>query len=150
MDVRPVVIIGAGPAGLSVAAALTSRGIIAAVLDRSEAVASSWRHRPERLRLNSGRRMSQFPGTTFPRHARLFPTRHVVAATGLYGSPLLPQWPGLELVADRLIHSYDYIGPEPFNGEHVLVIGSGTSGFEISGELGTAHVLALPRGARYR
>ncbi|MHA7279382.1 flavin-containing monooxygenase [Arthrobacter sp. MDT2-2] len=194
MDVYPAIIIGAGPAGLSVAAALKNRGITAVVVDKSDAVASSWRHRPEGLRLNSGRRMSRFPGTAYPRHTPVFPTRdqeiayletyaaehvddlrtgvevhridrasdgwildstagrlrarHVIVATGLYSSPRTPRWPGLELVADRLIHAYDYIRPEPFIGQAVLVIGSGTSGFEIAGELESAGAASVSLSVR--
>ena len=53
-----VVIVGAGPAGLSTAAALTRRGVDALVLDRSDRVGGSWASRYERLHLHTIRRFS--------------------------------------------------------------------------------------------
>jgi putative flavoprotein involved in K+ transport len=46
------VVIGAGPAGLAAAAELRRRGVPAVVLDRADAIGSSWRGRYDRLRLN--------------------------------------------------------------------------------------------------
>jgi len=56
--VERVVIVGAGAAGLSTAAALTRRGVDALVLDRSDRVGGSWASRYERLHLHTIRRFS--------------------------------------------------------------------------------------------
>ena len=56
------VVVGAGPAGLAVAAELGCRGLSAVVLERSNGVGASWRGRYDRLRLNTSRRMSGLPG----------------------------------------------------------------------------------------
>ena len=75
MTQRPVVVIGAGPAGLASAAELRRRGVPVIVLERAEAVAASWRGRYDRLRLNSSRWLSQLPGMRWPRGTGVFPGR---------------------------------------------------------------------------
>jgi cation diffusion facilitator CzcD-associated flavoprotein CzcO len=72
---QPVIIVGAGPAGLAAAAELGRRRIPAAVLERGDAVGSSWYTRYDRLRLNSSRWFSQLPGARFARGVGAFPTR---------------------------------------------------------------------------
>ncbi len=67
--------IGAGPAGLGVAAELGRRGIAARVLERGDAVGASWRSRHRDLRLNTDRRISSLPGGRIPRRAGRWPTR---------------------------------------------------------------------------
>ncbi|GAA0303119.1 NAD(P)/FAD-dependent oxidoreductase [Streptomyces polychromogenes] len=64
---RPVYVIGAGPGGLAVAAALRARGVRAVVVERSDSVAASWRAHYERLRLHTTRRLSALPGLAIPR-----------------------------------------------------------------------------------
>jgi putative flavoprotein involved in K+ transport len=56
--VERVVIVGAGAAGLSTAAALTRRGVDALVLDRSDRIGGSWAARYERLHLHTILRFS--------------------------------------------------------------------------------------------
>jgi cation diffusion facilitator CzcD-associated flavoprotein CzcO len=74
-----VLIVGAGPAGLAAAAELGRRGISALVLERGESVATSWRRRYDRLRLNTSRWTSTLPRARYPKAAGLFPTSdHVV------------------------------------------------------------------------
>ncbi|MGO4748510.1 flavin-containing monooxygenase [Streptomyces sp. 2MCAF27] len=63
----PVYVIGAGPGGLATAAALRERGIRAVVLEKSEAVAASWRAHYDRLHLHTTRRLSALPGLAIPR-----------------------------------------------------------------------------------
>jgi cation diffusion facilitator CzcD-associated flavoprotein CzcO len=72
---REVVIIGAGPAGVSVALSLKDRGVRPVLVDRAHRVGASWRSRYERLRLNTGRPFSHLPGRPYPRGTPLFPTR---------------------------------------------------------------------------
>ncbi|MFC9386256.1 NAD(P)/FAD-dependent oxidoreductase [Streptomyces venezuelae] len=64
---HPVYVIGAGPGGLAVAAALRARGVRAVVLERSDAVGASWRAHYDRLRLHTTRRLSALPGLKMPR-----------------------------------------------------------------------------------
>src|SRR4051794_14381436 len=72
---RRVVVIGAGAAGLACAAELERKGIRAVVLERAEAIGSSWRGRYDRLRLNSSRWFSKLPDGPFPSGTGVFPSR---------------------------------------------------------------------------
>lgn len=70
MTVTPqqaTLVVGAGPGGLAAAAALTAKGVPVTVLERSEAVAASWRGHYDRLHLHTTRRMSALPGLAIPR-----------------------------------------------------------------------------------
>ncbi|MFD4869279.1 flavin-containing monooxygenase [Streptomyces sp. NPDC058412] len=64
---RPVYVIGAGPGGLAVAAALRARGVRAVVVEKSDAVGTSWRRHYDRLHLHTTRRLSALPGLPMPR-----------------------------------------------------------------------------------
>ncbi|MER5761478.1 NAD(P)/FAD-dependent oxidoreductase [Streptomyces sp. NPDC002082] len=64
---RPVYVIGAGPGGLAVAAALRGRGIRAVVVEKSDSVGTSWRRHYDRLHLHTTRRLSALPGLAMPR-----------------------------------------------------------------------------------
>ena len=64
-----VVVIGAGPGGLAVAAALKAHRINAVVVDRAPQVGSSWRGHYDRLHLHTPRRWSGLPGYPIPRSA---------------------------------------------------------------------------------
>ncbi|WP_250301245.1 NAD(P)/FAD-dependent oxidoreductase [Streptomyces sp. NBC_01387] len=66
-DARPVYVIGAGPGGLAVAAALRDQGVRAVVLEKSDAVGASWRRHYNRLHLHTTRRHSSLPGLRMPR-----------------------------------------------------------------------------------
>lgn len=66
-DRHPVVIIGAGPAGLATAAALRGDGVRSVVLERNDSVASSWRGHYDRLHLHTVRWLSSLPGMSIPR-----------------------------------------------------------------------------------
>jgi cation diffusion facilitator CzcD-associated flavoprotein CzcO len=80
MGERRVVVVGAGPAGLASAASLGRRGIRVTVLERANQVASSWRSRYDRLRLNSSRPFSKLPGERYVPGTPIFPSRDEVVA----------------------------------------------------------------------
>jgi putative flavoprotein involved in K+ transport len=68
----PVLVIGAGPAGLAAAAELRRLGVPAEIIERTDTIASSWRTRYDMLRLNTCRWNSVLrvgdrfePGTPF-------------------------------------------------------------------------------------
>src|SRR5262245_58171296 len=75
-----VVIVGAGSAGLAAATALRRRGIDAIVLERGPSVATSWRARHDRLRLNTVRQTSGLPGFRIPRGAGRWVARDAYVA----------------------------------------------------------------------
>jgi len=56
----------------------------------------------------------------------------VIVATGYNGAPFVPDWPGRDSFAGELIHSSQYVNPEPYRGRDVLVVGAGNSGAEIA------------------
>jgi putative flavoprotein involved in K+ transport len=62
-----VLVVGAGPAGLAVAACLRLRGVDALVVDRGGSAGESWRSRYERLHLHTPRVQSSLPGVRIPR-----------------------------------------------------------------------------------
>ena len=78
MSENQVVVVGAGPAGLSNALALKDARVQAVVVDQAEQVAASWRARYDRLRLNTCRPLSHLPGRRFPKGTPMFPTRDQV------------------------------------------------------------------------
>jgi cation diffusion facilitator CzcD-associated flavoprotein CzcO len=65
----PVVIVGAGSAGLAAAAALGKAGVESVILERGPSVGTSWRSRHAELRLNTIRWLSDLPGLRIPRSA---------------------------------------------------------------------------------
>lgn len=62
-------------------------------------------------------------------------SRVVVIATGHYNEPVLPNWPGAERFAGRVVHSSRYASGRDFAGQAVLVVGIGNSGAEIAADL---------------
>jgi putative flavoprotein involved in K+ transport len=62
-----VLVVGAGPGGLAVAAELGRRGVSTNVLDKADAVGSAWRAHYERLHLHTIRWNSHLPGLKIPR-----------------------------------------------------------------------------------
>ena len=62
-----VMVLGAGAAGLAVAAQLKARGVDSVVLERGAGVGASWRGRYDRLRLHTIRGLSGLPGFAIPR-----------------------------------------------------------------------------------
>lgn len=196
---RPVYVIGAGPGGLAVAAALRARGVRAVVVEKSHEVGASWRSHYDRLHLHTTRRLSALPGLAIPRrfgrwvsrdnvvrylekyaefhelelvtgvevtrieragdgagwtlHAsggRVLAAGAVVVATGFNHTPRLPQWPGQESYTGALAHAASYRDPAPYEGQDVLVVGTGNTGAEIAVDLaegGAARVRLAVRTA---
>lgn len=59
----------------------------------------------------------------------------VVSATGTWSHPYVPDIAGRALFKGRQIHSADYVGPEDYAGQTVLVVGGGNSGAQIMAEI---------------
>jgi hypothetical protein len=53
--------------------------------------------------------------------------RGLINATGTWTRPFWPAYPGRELFGGRQLHAADYRGAEEFRGQHVVVVGGGTS-----------------------
>jgi cation diffusion facilitator CzcD-associated flavoprotein CzcO len=80
MSQHDVAVIGAGPAGVSVALSLRDRGLRPLLIDRADHVGSSWRNRYDRLKLNTGRPFSHLPNRSYSKGTPMFPTRDDVVA----------------------------------------------------------------------
>ena len=80
MSEHDVAIVGAGPAGVSVALSLRDRGLEPLLIDRAENVGSAWRGRYDRLKLNTGRPLSHLPNRRYPKGTPMFPSRDEVVA----------------------------------------------------------------------
>ena len=62
---------------------------------------------------------------------------HVVVATGYEHTPVIPDWPGKAGFTGEIVHSAHYRNPTPYLGKRVLVVGGGSSGFEIVTDVAT-------------
>lgn len=51
----------------------------------------------------------------------------VVNATGTWGAPFIPWYPGLRSFAGKHVHTNDYVRAADFEGQNVVVVGGGTS-----------------------
>src|SRR4051812_35264208 len=72
---EPVLIVGAGPAGLATAAMLQRAGIASRILEAGPDVGHSWTRYYDRLHLHTGRRISGLPGYPLPRGYPVFVSR---------------------------------------------------------------------------
>ena len=79
MDQDPVVIIGAGQAGIATAVSLAELGVRSVIIDRASEVAASWRGRYDRLKLDTSKWFSHLPSRPYPNGTPTFPTRDQVA-----------------------------------------------------------------------
>ncbi|WP_146344144.1 flavin-containing monooxygenase [Phaeobacter marinintestinus] len=69
------IVIGAGPAGLAAAACLVRQGVETRILERSDAVGSSWRNHYGRLHLHTARGRSGLPHHPMPDRYGQYPSR---------------------------------------------------------------------------
>ncbi|KAA8890429.1 NAD(P)/FAD-dependent oxidoreductase [Nocardia colli] len=59
----------------------------------------------------------------------------LIAATGGFGTPNLPNLPGQDVFTGKILHASQYRAPEEHAGQHVIVIGAGNSAVQIAAEL---------------
>lgn len=59
----------------------------------------------------------------------------VIAASGSFQNPFVPQIPGRHEFAGRVLHVAGYSSPEAFAGRRVLVVGAGNSAIQVAHEL---------------
>lgn len=69
------IVVGAGPAGLASAACLQDVGAKVAVLEKTDAVAASWRSHYDCLHLHTSRERSALPGMDWPKGVGKYPSR---------------------------------------------------------------------------
>ena len=61
--------------------------------------------------------------------------RSVIAASGGFGQPVIPDIPGATSYTGRLLHSAGYQNPDEYAGQRVVVVGAGNSAIQIAVEL---------------
>jgi putative flavoprotein involved in K+ transport len=76
----PVVIVGAGQAGLAAAYCLEQRGIACLLLDAASEIGASWRTRYDSLKLFTPAQYCHLPGVPFPAPKDHYPTKDEVGA----------------------------------------------------------------------
>lgn len=69
------IIIGAGPAGLAIAAHLRKRNLDFEIVEQSNKIANSWHNHYDRLCLHTVKQFSNLPYVPFPTHYPLYVTR---------------------------------------------------------------------------
>jgi cation diffusion facilitator CzcD-associated flavoprotein CzcO len=67
--------------------------------------------------------------------AESWAARAVINATGTWGRPFWPRYPGQELFTGRQLHTADYADPEAFRRKRVVVVGGGTSAVQLLMEI---------------
>ncbi|MSP66884.1 MAG: NAD(P)/FAD-dependent oxidoreductase [Alphaproteobacteria bacterium] len=61
--------------------------------------------------------------------------RHIVVATGVSSTPIVPEIPGLANFGGRVVHSSQYGDSTEWKGRNALVFGTGNSGHDIAQDL---------------
>lgn len=65
----------------------------------------------------------------------VFTTPRLIAATGSFAAPSLPNLPGQQDYAGQILHASQYRNPAEFAGRRVVVVGAGNSAVQIATEL---------------
>jgi putative flavoprotein involved in K+ transport len=73
----------------------------------------------------------------------MFRARGVVAATGSFGNPHVPDLPGRDQFTGRLLHVASYHSPHEHAGERVIVVGAGNSAVQVGYELSQVATVSL-------
>ena len=68
---------------------------------------------------------------------------NVIAATGSFGNPYIPDLPGASEYRGRILHSFAYRNPEGFAGQRIVVVGGANSAVQIAVELARAARVTL-------
>jgi putative flavoprotein involved in K+ transport len=74
---------------------------------------------------------------------RSYRTHSVIAATGSFHRPFIPEVAGREDFQGRVVHSFQYRSPESFQGQRVVVVGAGNSAVQIAVELANTAKVTL-------
>lgn len=183
-----VLVVGAGHAGLAIAARLAALDVDTLVIDREEHIGDNWRNRYQSLLLHNQIAANHLPYLPFPStwpsylskehmaewlvayaailglkvwtsttilHAdydqdarrwtvqlsqpdgtvKTLHPRHLVQATGIFGSQNRPIIAGAEQFDGRLTYASDYKGGDDAEGRRVLVVGTGSSGHDVAQDL---------------
>ena len=120
-ETTDVVVVGAGPAGLAVAACLGKVGLDFIILERNLQIASSWRRHYERLHLHTIKQLSSLPYFPYPKdYPRYVPRNLLIEHLDRYAAhfdlrPRFGESPGarlayLSVVVYALVHVIGFLG----------------------------------------
>lgn len=109
--------------------------------------------RVHELPVRSGVRVQEVTreGDVFALHTadgKVYHARAVISATGPFNTPYTPHINGMERFGGAMLHAYDYHRPEPYTGQHVVVVGSRDSAMQIAYEL--ASVARVSMAVRHK
>jgi cation diffusion facilitator CzcD-associated flavoprotein CzcO len=79
--------------------------------------------------------------------------RAVISATGIFGSPVMPQIEGLPQFRGQVLHAHDFRDPAQVHGKRVLVVGNGPSGIDIAvaaGDVAQSTHIAIRSGLQLK
>jgi putative flavoprotein involved in K+ transport len=80
----------------------------------------------------------------------LLTARAVIAASGGFGRPVIPELPGATSYTGRLVHSANYHNAAGYTGQRVVVVGAGNSAVQIAVELAEVANVTLANRAPIR
>ncbi|MGV8871845.1 MAG: flavin-containing monooxygenase [Rhodococcus sp. (in: high G+C Gram-positive bacteria)] len=78
---------------------------------------------------------------------RVLEPKHIILATGVSGTPIVPDLPGSNEFAGTMIHTSAFVPGPSYAGKRVLIVGTGTSAHDTAQELhgAGAHVTMMQR-----
>jgi hypothetical protein len=92
MEFPDAIVIGAGPAGLAVAASLQMQELRALILDKTDKLGSAWRRHYDRLHLHTDRSHSGLPGLAMSSAYGRYPSRaQFIEYLELYAARWFPE-----------------------------------------------------------
>ena len=65
----------------------------------------------------------------------IYHSKAVISATGSFDKPFIPSIKGTNNYKGNLLHSSEYVAPEPFKNQRIAIVGEGNSGAQILAEL---------------
>lgn len=101
-------------------------------------------------RVNSVQTGGAAPFTVHTAAGESIPAAGVVAASGSFGKPYLPELPGQQEFSGDLRHVADYRNPQPYQGKRVIVVGGGNSAIQVGYELAQVASVTLATRAPLR
>jgi len=67
-----------------------------------------------------------------------YQTKTIIAASGAFAKPYIPQIKGLEKFKGKILHSAEYLNPQSYINERIIVVGAANSAVQIAAELATS------------
>ncbi len=101
-------------------------------------------------RVHGVQRDSHGHGLTLMTNVGEVTTRNVVAATGPFAEPRLPEFAGRVRVPGQSLHSDSYTHPKQLPDGSVLIVGAGNTGRQLARELAGSHEVTLAVGTPQR